>query len=80
MFQLANVVVPTQAMIDAHYAQAQAPVVLPSNTGGEDIELMDVCMIPLMCPLYFFIGDGTPKATLDKIEFMVASVMSILEG
>ena len=47
---------------------------LPSKTVGEDIELMNVCMTPLMCPLYFFIGGGTPKATLDKIEFMVPSV------
>ena len=60
-------------MIDAHYAQAQAPVVLPSNTGGEDIELMDVCMIPLMWTPYF-IGGGTPKVALDKIELMVALV------
>ena len=64
---------PTQATIDAHYAQAIAPMFLPSNTGGEDIELMDLCMIPLMWALYF-IGGGTPKATLDKIELMVTSV------
>ena len=65
---------PTQATIDAHYAQANPPVFLLSNTVGEDIELMDVCMIPLMCPSYFF-GGGTPKAALDKIELMIASVV-----
>ena len=72
-FQEAKVVVPTQATIDAHYAQANAPVFLPSNPGGEEVELMDVCTIPLMCPPYF-IGGNTPNATLDNIEIMVASI------
>ena len=65
---------PTQATIDAHYAQANPPLFLSSNTLGEDIELMDVCMISLMWAPYF-IGGGTPKATLDKIELMIASVV-----
>ena len=58
-------------MIDAHYVQANPPMFLPSTTVEEDIELINVCMIPVMWPPYF-IGDGTPKATLDKIKLMVA--------
>ena len=74
-FQPAKVVVPsTQATIDAHYAQANPPVFLPSDTVREDIELMHVCMIPLMWAPYF-IGGGTPKATLEKIELMIAPVI-----
>ena len=65
--QPAEVVVPTQATIDAHYAQANPPVFLPSDTAGEDLELMDVCMIPLMWAPYF-IGGGTPKATLARLS------------
>ena len=51
-------------------------VFLPSDTVpvGEDLELMDVCMIPLMWAPYF-IGGGTPKETLDKITLMIASVV-----
>ena len=68
-------VVPTQATIDAHYAQANPlAVFLPSDTAGEDLEPMDVCMIPLVWAPYF-IGGGTPKATLDKMELMIASVV-----
>ena len=74
-FQSAKVVVPTQATIDAHYAQANPPLFLPSNTVGEDIKkLMDVCLIPLMWAPYFIDG-STPKATLDKIELMIALVV-----
>ena len=64
---------PTQATIDAHYAQANPPVFLSSDTVGEDLELMDVCMIPLMWAPYF-IGGGTPKEILDKITLLIASV------
>ena len=74
-FQAADVIVPTQGRIDAHYAQANALVFLPtSNTGGYNIKLMDMwCMIPLMWAPSF-IGGGTPKETLKKIELMAASV------
>ena len=66
---------PLQATtIEVHYSQANAPVFLPSNTRDDAIELMDVWMIPLMPPPPYFIEGGTPKATLDKIELMVASV------
>ena len=70
---------PTQATIDAHCAQANPPLFFPSDTLGEDIELLDVCMIPLMWAPYF-IGGGTPKATLDKIELMIASVVPADSG
>ena len=33
---------------------------------------MDVCMTPLMWPPTFIAGGGTPKATIDKIELMIA--------
>ena len=65
---------PKQDTIDALYAQANAPVFLPtSNTGGDNIELMDVCMAPLMRRFYF-IGGGTPKENLDKTKIMFVSV------
>jgi hypothetical protein len=72
-FQVNEVDVPFEAMIDAHYAQATAPLFLPSTMVRNAIELMDICMIPLMWAPYF-IGGGTPKETLDKIELLVASV------
>ena len=76
LFALAEVVVPTQATIDTHYAQTNPPVILRSDTAGDDIELMDVCMIPLMWVPYF-VGGGTPKATLDKIGLMIASIAPV---
>jgi hypothetical protein len=72
-FGLINVEVPSAAAITAHYAQAVAPLLMPHNTVGVDAELADVCMIPLMWGPYF-IGGGTPKETLDKIELLVAAV------
>ena len=50
-FQVTEVEMPLQATtIEVHYSQANAPVFLPSNTGDDAIELMDVWMIPLMPP------------------------------
>ena len=72
-FNTIDVDVPSEAAVIAHYAQANAPMFLPSVTGGENTALMEVCMIPLMWAPYF-IGGGTPKATLDKIDLLVASV------
>jgi hypothetical protein len=72
-FELVNVEVPEEAALTAHYAQANAPLLMPHNTDGVDTDLMDVCMIPLMWAPYF-IGGGTPKETFDKIESLVAAV------
>ena len=58
-FQVSKVEVPLEATIDAHFAQVHAPMFLPSTTGGNTIEVMDI-------------GGNTPKKTLHKIELMVA--------
>jgi hypothetical protein len=68
-----DVQVPTEADVTAHCAQANAPIFLPSNAAGVATDVMTACMIPLMWPPCFISGD-TPKATLDKIERLVASV------
>lgn len=72
-FTMSNVGVPTEAVINAHYAQVNPSVFLPSDTAGVATDLMEVCMIPLMWAPYF-IGGGTPKQTLDKIELLLATV------
>jgi hypothetical protein len=45
---------------------------VPHNAAGVDTEWSDVCVIPLMWGPHF-IGGGTPKETLDKIELLVAA-------
>jgi hypothetical protein len=67
-----NVPVPDLATVQGHYAQAGASVLMPSGTGGPNADVASVCMIPLMWAPYFIEG-GTPKATLDKIEQLVAA-------
>jgi hypothetical protein len=73
LFNFVNVQVPTKANVTAHCAQANAPIFLTSNAAGVATDVMTACMIPLMWASYFISGD-TPKATLDKIERLVASV------
>jgi hypothetical protein len=62
--------VPTAEAIQAHYARNGILILVPSNVAGEDTEVADMCMIPLMWAPYFMEG-GTPKATLDKIDTLV---------
>jgi hypothetical protein len=71
-FSTVRVDVLPQAVITAHYAQADPPI-LPSTTAGVATDMLEVCMIPLMWAPYFITG-GTPKDTLDKIELLVVSV------
>jgi hypothetical protein len=71
-----NIDDPSQAVIDAHHAQAHAPVFLPSATAGVATNVMEACMIPLMWAPCFVMG-GTPKDTLDKIDLLVASVLMV---
>jgi hypothetical protein len=73
-FAIQAVDVPSAAAIDAHYAQANPPIFLPSDTPGIGKNLMDVCMIPLSMWAPYFIGGSTPKETLDKVELLVAAV------
>jgi hypothetical protein len=72
---IVSVAVPSEAAVTAHYAQANAPAFLPSDTDGVDTDLRELCMVPLMWAPYFMSG-GTPKETLDKIELLVASVFA----
>jgi hypothetical protein len=61
---------PTAEAIQAHYAPNGASVLVPSNIAGVDVEVADMCMIPIMWTPYFIEGD-TPKAMLDKIDMLV---------
>ena len=47
-FDVYKVDVPLEAMIAAHYTQANAPMFVTSTMVTNNIELMDICMIPLM--------------------------------
>jgi hypothetical protein len=46
---------------------------MPSTTVGVNKQVSNMCMIPLMW-LPYFIEGGTPKATHDKIEAMIATM------
>ena len=72
-FAMSDVEVPTEAVINAHCAQVNPSVFLPSDAAGVATDLMEVCMIPLMWAPYFISG-GTPKQTLDKIELLLATI------
>jgi hypothetical protein len=63
---------PSQETLVAHYATAGASLLMPSTTVGINKQVAGMCMIPLMWAPYFIEG-GTPKATYDKIEMLVAA-------
>jgi hypothetical protein len=47
-FAMSNVEVPTEAVINAHCAQVNPSVFLPSDAAGAATDLMEVCVMPLM--------------------------------
>jgi hypothetical protein len=67
--------VPCKAAIATHCAQANVPAFLTSATVGLTVKLVEGCVVPLMWAPHF-VGGGTPKAMLDKIDLLVAPVPS----
>jgi hypothetical protein len=63
---------PSLAAMRTHYTQDGAALLMPSTTIGVNKQVAHMCMIPLMWAPYFIEG-GTPKATHDKIEMLVAA-------
>jgi hypothetical protein len=63
---------PSLAALKAHYTHEGASLLMPSTTVGVNKQVEHTCMIPLMWAPYFIEG-GTPKATYDKIEMLVAA-------
>ena len=73
-FQVAEVQVPSQAVIEARCAQASAaPAFLPGNAGGQRNRTVGRARAP-PCAGPHFVGGGTPEEALCKIEPMVALV------
>ena len=78
-FQAADVEVPSQAKIDAHRAQDNAPPgPRQCATGGP--RQTRGCLPDSFDAAPCFVGGDAPKGTLDKIELMVASVPAADRG
>jgi hypothetical protein len=65
---------PAQAAVHVHYLQNRPVMLMPSTTAGGEVEVSNMCMIPLMWVPYYIKGE-TPKATLDKIELLLVAVV-----
>jgi hypothetical protein len=68
---LQNVTVPSQAVVDTHYAQENPSALMPSTTAGVVKSVARIGMVPRVWAPYLIQG-GSPKETLDKIELLVA--------